>query len=138
MTLTYVLDACAMLTLLSQERGYENVAALYKKANTGEITLVMNKINLLEVYYDLYRSYDKEHANAFITSINQSPIAVQKEISDDIFAEAGRLKASYKISLADSFALAQAIVLRGSLVTCDHHEFDAIEGKESIKFAWIR
>jgi predicted nucleic acid-binding protein len=54
------------------------------------------------------------------------------------FTQAGRLKATYKISLADSIALAQAIVVNGSLLTCDHHEFDAIEGKESLNFHWIR
>ena len=55
-----------------------------------------------------------------------------------IFMEAGRLKASYKISLADSIALAQAFVVDGELITADHHEFDVIEGKENITFQWIR
>ena len=56
----------------------------------------------------------------------------------DLFYEAGRLKASYKISFADSFALAQTIILDGTLLTSDHHEFDRIESIEKIKFMWIR
>ena len=56
----------------------------------------------------------------------------------EIFTEAGRLKASYKISLADSVALAQTIVSGGALLTADHHEFDAIEKHENIRFEWIR
>ena len=52
--------------------------------------------------------------------------------------EAGRLKVAYKISLADSIALAQTLVVDGALLTCDHHEFDIIVGKENIRFAWIR
>ena len=55
-----------------------------------------------------------------------------------LFAEAGRLKASYKISFADSFALAQTIVSGGELLTSDRHEFEVIEGKEDIRFVWIR
>jgi len=62
------------------------------------------------------------------------------EFNDKIFFEAGRLKASYKMSLADSIALATAIVLGGTLLTSDHHEFDAIEASEAedIKFQWTR
>jgi predicted nucleic acid-binding protein len=60
------------------------------------------------------------------------------EISDDIFATAGHLKASYKFSLADSIALAQAMTIGCELLTADHHEFDKIEGKEPVSFNWIR
>jgi len=60
------------------------------------------------------------------------------EITDEIFMEAGRLKASYKISLADSFALAEASTSGGILLTADHHEFDAVEKRENISIFWIR
>jgi predicted nucleic acid-binding protein len=59
-------------------------------------------------------------------------------LSDAVFAVAGRLKASYRISLADAVALAEASVSGGALLTSDHHEFDAIEQKENIRFLWIR
>ena len=74
----------------------------------------------------------------FYKKFKQLPINIYHEISDEIFTEAGRLKASYKISLADSVALAQAIVSGGALLTADHHEFDAIEKHEKIRFEWIR
>lgn len=48
------------------------------------------------------------------------------------------MKAVYKISLADSIALAQASVLGGSLVTSDHHEFGVIESRENMKLFWFR
>ena len=51
---------------------------------------------------------------------------------------ARRLKASYNISFADSFALAQAVVFDGELLTADHHEFDVIDGIEPVHFHWIR
>jgi predicted nucleic acid-binding protein len=60
------------------------------------------------------------------------------KISDEIFLEAGRLKASYKISLADSIVLAEALVTNAKLLTADHHEFDVIEENEEILFLWIR
>jgi len=48
------------------------------------------------------------------------------------------LEAIYKISLADSFAVAQAKVTNGILLTSDHHELEAVEASEPIKFLWIR
>ena len=134
----YVLDACALLALLRNEPGADKVAAVLNAANNGKAKVVMHKANLLEVYYDLFRSHGKEKADLILFEIIKRPIEVNAEITYRIFEEAGRLKASYKISFADSFALAQAIASGGELLTADHHEFDAIENKENIRFHWIR
>jgi predicted nucleic acid-binding protein len=127
-----------MLAVLSNEPGADVVEEIYKKAVSGEVMLAMNKLNLLEVYYDLIRVYNKNHAEEILNEIKRLPIRIYSEITDEIFNEAGRLKASYKISLADSIALSQTIILNGELLTADHHEFDVIEENESIRFAWIR
>jgi len=134
----YVLDACALIALLQDEPGADKVAAAINAANNGKLKIVMNKVNLLEVYYDAYRLRGKEQADLMLYEVKKRPIEINAEITDEIFNEAGRLKASYKISFADSFALAQAIVLGGELLTSDHHEFDAIERQEDIRFQWIR
>jgi PIN domain nuclease of toxin-antitoxin system len=135
----YVLDACALLALLRNEPGADKVADAINAANDGKAEIVMHKVNLLEVYYDLYRSIGKEKADLILSEIMNRPIDINAEITDEIFAEAGRLKASYKISLADCFALAQAAISGGELLTADHHEFDTIEGREPIiRFKWIR
>jgi predicted nucleic acid-binding protein len=82
--------------------------------------------------------YGKERADAILEEIKKSPITIISEITDEVFAKAGRLKASYKISLADSIALAEASASGGTLVTSDHHEFDIIQKSEPIAFYWIR
>jgi len=133
-----VLDACAMLAVLSDESGADIVENAYDKAASGEVVLMMHSVNLLEVYYELFRAYGKERADEIHDEIIRLPIRIVHEISDDIFMTAGRLKASYKISLADSFALAQALAIGGELLTSDHHEFGPIEGNEPIVFHWIR
>jgi len=134
----YVMDACAILALLRDEPGADKVADILNAANKGNATIVMHKANLLEVYYDLLRTHGKEKANIILSEIKKRPIEIISEISDELFTEAGRLKATYKMSFADSFALAQAVVSDGALLTSDHHEFDVIEGKEKINFAWVR
>jgi len=134
----YNLDACALIALLQEEPGADKVADVLNSADNDEAEVVMHKVNFLEVYYDAYRSRGKDQANLMWTEFNKLPVSINAEISDEIFSEAGRLKASYKISFADSFALAQAIVFDGELLTADHHEFDVIDGIEPVNFHWIR
>ena len=134
----YVLDACALLALLRNEPGADIVADALNAAVNGDAEIIMNKVNLLEVYYDLYRTLGKDKADEILSEIKKRPLTINAEITDEIFEEAGRLKASYKISLADSFALAQALTSSSELLTSDHHEFDPIEKEEPIIFSWIR
>jgi len=134
----YVLDACAMIAFLQNEAGADKVTAILTNARDGKCKIYMNVANLVEVYYDIFRAVGKAKADEEIAMIKKLPVVIQTEITDNIFSEAGRFKASYKISFADSFALAQAIVSSGELLTSDHHEFDVIEGKEAVRFLWIR
>ena len=132
-----VLDACALLVVARNEKGADFVADAYNKAAKGEVKLLLNRVNLLEVYYDFYRYKGKTYADGFVETVKRSDIHIC-EFDENIFGHAGRLKATHKISLADSIALAQAIAVDGALLTCDHHEFDVIEGNEPVKFMWIR
>ena len=134
----YVLDTCAMIALLQEEQGADKVAAALNAANNGEASIVMHKLNLLEVYYDAYRWRGKEQADLMLFEVKKRPIKIIAEITDEVFSKAGQLKASYKISLADSIALAQAAAYDGELLTADHHEFDQMDGRENIRFLWIR
>ena len=133
----YVLDACALLSVTGNEEGADIVVNMYNKASKGEVKLLLNRINLPEVYYNFYRYQGKMYADNFIKSIKQSEIQIC-EFDEKLFYHAGRLKAAYKISLADSIVLAQTITVNGALLTCDHHEFDVIERNEAIRFIWIR
>ena len=137
MSQVFVLDACALVALLKNEKGADVVAAAYQKASGGEAEMIINRVNLLEVYYGFYRESGKEYADNIMSGIEKSIVEI-REFDKDKFLIAGRLKASYKISLADSIALAQAIESGGELLTSDHHEFEALQGKEDIRIGWIR
>ena len=138
MTKHFVLDACALIALLQNEEGDKVVDEIIEKAQEQTISVSMNKFNLLEVYYGTYRRYGKEQADTTLQNMAYFPIKIISEIANDVFKEAGRLKGTYKISIADSIALAEASVSGGALLTCDHHEMDIIEKSENIKFLWIR
>jgi predicted nucleic acid-binding protein len=73
-----------------------------------------------------------------LNEIKKSPIKINHEITDSLIIQAGRLKGKYKISLADSIGLAEAIIINGAFVTADHHELDIVDKNEKIRFVWIR
>jgi len=108
------------------------------KAIDRQAVLMMNKINFLEVYYKIYRAYGKTEADDLLKTMEQMPITIKDTLTNETFKEAGRLKSKYKLSLADSIAIAESIINNGSLVTADHHEIEPIEIAEKIKVTWFR
>jgi predicted nucleic acid-binding protein len=123
---------------MAGEDGAENVHKMLNAAFDGDIDIIMNKINVLEVYYDIYRTYGQENALKYLRDIKSIPIEINSEITDDLLKEAGRFKVTYKVSLADSIVLAEAKINNASIIIADHHEFNIIETSEDINFFWIR
>ena len=134
----YILDACALIAVLNKEDGAEVVRDLIDKANENSVSISMNVINLLEVYYGVRRELGQDLADKVLSSVKSNSIEIIETITKDIFIEAGRLKSTYRISLADSLALAEASLSGAILITSDHHEFDVVEAAESINFNWFR
>jgi len=132
------MDACALIAFLSDEKGADVVNKVLLETLEGKAAVYMNSFNLLEVYYDIYRKMGKKKAEEELSMIEKLPISIRSGLSGNTFLEAGRMKASYRISIADSVALAETSISGGELLTADHHEFDAVEQKEKIKFCWIR
>lgn len=138
MSNVYVLDACALLAILNNEPGADIVESVLREALGGNAVVYMNKTNIFEVYYGIYRVDGQTKADEAYRIIQKQPIDIIDVFTDDVFQESARLKAKYKMSLADSIALGEASVRNASLLTSDHHEFDIVERQESIKFFWIR
>jgi len=134
----FILDACALLAVLAMEKGAENIRNLFQKTVDRQALLMMNKFNFLEVYYKIYRAYGKTEADDLLKTMEQMPIIINDTLTNEVFKEAGRLKSKYKLSLADSIAIAESIINKGSLVTADHHEIGPIEAAEKIDVTWFR
>jgi predicted nucleic acid-binding protein len=134
----YVLDACPVIAWLSGEDGADMVTDLIAEAETGECSVLTHKANLCEVFYDLMRSRDAATANEFLNDFIALPISIIDTISDDLLKKLSEYKVNYKISFADTFALATAFLNDAAVVTSDHHEFDVIAQSGSLQFHWIR
>jgi predicted nucleic acid-binding protein len=137
--MNYLFDACALLAFFNKETGWERVRDLLGKAETGEINVFVNAINLYEACYKKLRKDGQQVARDVYNTVLDSAISIIDVFeSDDIFHEAARFKAGYTLSLADSIALGTASCLGCTLVTSDHHEMDIVEAREAINFYWFR
>jgi len=135
---TYILDACALIAVLAGESGAENVKKIIQEAIDGNVTIRINQINLLEVYYKVFNVYGQVKANKAIEKIKEFPIEIIVGLKEKVFYEAGRIKSKYKIPLGDSIVAAECIFGQGILVTSDHNDFIKIEEAERIKIYWFR
>ncbi len=61
----YVMDACALLALINDEDGANYVESFLEKAQVGTINIYMNKINLLEIYYGIFRAEGQLKADEY-------------------------------------------------------------------------
>jgi predicted nucleic acid-binding protein len=134
----YILDACALIALLAGEAGAENVKKIIQDAVDGNITVKINQINLLEVYYKICNVYNQDEAKRTIKKIKEFPIEIIIGLKEEVFDEAGRIKSKYKIPLGDSIAVAECIIGKGILVTSDHNDLEKIEKNENLKINWFR
>jgi len=134
----YVLDACSLIAYFNGEDGSDKVGKILSDALSGDSSIFIHRVNLFEVYYDLLRSGGDEMTKDAMNCFVDSPITVIDIITDELMKEAARFKLTFKISVADSFALATAKLEEAMLVTADHHEFDAVEKSDDVDFFWIR
>jgi predicted nucleic acid-binding protein len=135
--MTYVLDACALIALLADEEGKDNVDELFTKAQAGEITLCISIVNILEVYYGFISEDGLERADEILAPIDETPLQIIDFVFGPIYKEAARLKGTYNISLADAVGLATAMNRSGVFVTADG-ELVQPETQEHVPILWFR
>ena len=134
----FVLDACALIAVLANEPGADNVRKIIHDAIHGSVSVKINQINLLEVYYKICNVYNQDVANKIIAKIKKFPIEIIIGLKEKTFNEAGRIKSKYKVPLGDSIAVAECITGNRILVTSDHNDFEKIEKSENLKINWFR
>ena len=124
-----VFDSFALLAYLKREKGSDRIMGyLYSDE------VIVNAVNLGEVFYILARSHGIEKARYFVATILPSlPLACVTNGCEDVL-EAARIKAEYSLSYADCFAVATALKEDAPVVTGDP-EFKKIE--EIIKVDWV-
>ncbi len=113
-----VLDSFALLAFLGKERGFEKVKALLRGAVYAREPLLMNEINVGEVYYITARYRSVELAEEMLRRLETLPIQPVGNSFTEVL-EAARVKAGFSISYADAVAVATAVRMDAVLVTGD-------------------
>jgi predicted nucleic acid-binding protein len=128
-----LLDSYAILALLNDEPGAQFVADLLRAGARDEDLLLVNEINVGEVYYIVAKHRSLSEAERVLRYLETLPL----EIVSNGYAEvidAARVKARFPLSYADAFAVATAIRLGVCLVTGDP-EFAAVE--DTVDIVWL-
>lgn len=131
----YVIDACALIAFLQNEKGGDKLRELFK---APENIFFMHSVNLTEVYYDAVYVSGKEKAQELFETVGKLPIIILWDLDISFIKLVGKYKTSYKISFADCFVLAFAEKEKATVISTDHHEFDIIESAEELSFYWLR
>ena len=129
----YVLDSFALLAYLEDERGAGLVREVLEHGQIHAGSVRLSVINLGECLYIIEREQGLEEAHKAIAAIEQLPIEVALADRSRTFA-AAHIKAHYKVSLADAFAIALAQESAATVVTGDP-EFKEVE--KLISVLWL-
>jgi predicted nucleic acid-binding protein len=121
----YVLDTSALLSLIEDEAGADDVQALLEQAKRGEVSLLVSFISFMEVYYISLQERGQEEAHERVQLMAALPVS-RVESTEALAVLAGQLKATHRLSVADAWIAALAQERDATLVHKDP-EFEQLE-----------
>jgi len=110
----YLLDTSAVMTLLEDEDGAERVEMLLRDEE-----VLLPFMTLLEIYYIALREHSEDIADIRYAMLKHSGATILWDVDEPLLLTAGRLKASYRLSLADALIAALAMRHQAVLVHKD-------------------
>jgi predicted nucleic acid-binding protein len=114
-----VLDAWAALAFLRREGTADVTVRRYlKRAEGGNLRLVMSLVNATEVFYRMIQIGGLDPAERRMRAFRRLPIEMAPA-RDAVAMDAARIKAGHRLSLGDAFAVATARAEGGALLTGD-------------------
>ena len=122
---SYLLDSSALLALIEDEPGATRVEKLLRNES-----VLIPWVALLEVHYVTARRHDVAEADRRYGLLTQVGATVLWENDERLLLQASRLKATYRLSLADSLIAAHALRHSSLLVHRDpeyQHLADELE-----------
>lgn len=131
-----VLDAWAVMAWLKgQQPAAERVRLLLDAAERREQKLLINIVNLGEVFYVSVKARDLAYGERVIDALR--PRLAVIPATDSLVINAATLKSRHAISYADAFAAATALLRDAPLVTGDPELQTMAETEKNLKLEWI-
>ncbi len=119
----FVMDSTAMIAFLNGEAGADVVETYLLDVNA---VCIAHAINLCEVYYQAFRQSGEQAAEMAMSKLDAVGIRARADFDDALWKQAGRIKGSHRVSIADAIAIALTQRVKGELITSDHHELDPL------------
>ena len=113
-----LLDTSALLALLEDEPGADEVIRLLKAAEQGRGEVFASFASLTELQYLTEQEHGPQRASELTALVRAWPMRIVFPDAQ-LSLEAGKLKAGHSISFADAFIAATAISLGAELVHKD-------------------
>jgi predicted nucleic acid-binding protein len=124
-----------MAWLKGQQPGADRVRSLFEAGARGECRLIMNLVNLGEVFYLTVKSRDLAYGERVLDALRGRVTSVSA--TDELVMAAALLKARHAISYADAFAAATALSQDAPLVTGDPELREMSVREPALKIDWI-
>lgn len=124
---TFLLDTSALLTFIEDEAGAERVEQVLTQGQVWLPWLV-----LLEATYITQQEQGEAEAEHRYALVKQLPVTILWEIEEPTLLTAARLKADYRLSLADAIIAAFAIQQSSVLLHKDP-EFETISDQVTLE-----
>jgi len=121
----YLLDTSALLTLRDDEQGAEQVAKILMQAEAGKVMVFGCFMTLMEVLYRVWKDENEAEGKLAYAQCKSLPIVWVHE-STELLEQASEIKANHRLSLADAWIAASAVLQDACLVHKDP-EFEALE-----------
>lgn len=131
----YVMDSTAMIAFLNNEPGADVVETHLLNADA---ICVAHAINLCEVYYQAFRESGEQAAEMALGKLTASGIRPREDFDEALWKQAGKIKGTYRLSIADAFGLSLTLRTGGEFVTSDHHELDVVEAAGACPINFFR
>lgn len=128
----FVLDSFAVLAYLEGEAAMAVVESKLRLAEAETCTILLSIINLGEVLYITERERGITQVHAVLAAIEQLPIQLLPADRETVLA-AAHIKASHRLSYADSFVVVEAQRRQATILTGDP-EFHDVEDLAAIEW----
>lgn len=122
-----VLDSSALLALWNDEEGSDTVADLFQSGKK----IYLSFMTLMECRYRIWKNIDRHESEKFSAYLDLLPVKILWA-SEVIFEKAIEIKATYNLSVCDSWIIATAMMTSSLLVHKDP-EFDQLKDILSLK-----
>jgi ribonuclease VapC len=124
------LDTSALVAYFTDEPGSRQVERLLARAAKGELEVVASFMTYMEILYGVWKDAGEKAGKLAYLRLKALPIR-RVDVTEGLTLRAARIKATHRLSVADAWIAATAL-LTGSRLVHKDPEFQPLDGLVSL------